>query len=527
MSVVERAYLSRVREFHGECAFRGQADSSWDLHSAATRRLISYFNGDEKVTKTSQYPRTFATYHRTILVEPARLQGLGNDAGQPISDLQLLAKLQQNGAATGLIDFSWDPLVALWFACEADHRDGRVIVLDLGDRRSFRRMPFDEGVNGVEEIFLQSEGEREQFYFEATVQGEGAVRVLRQRGVFVIGRPMVPEGAVRTIEISGSDKEAIREELEAHYDISERTLFADVQGFSAANSVQSPMRQIEDAEFFLLKGIQAARVRNYASAVAHYDKSIELAPEAAESYFLRGNAKAGLCDFARAGRDYDVVVQLRTQQGIGGDGSEGGETEQSLRSAIYYNRGNVRAELEDLEGALADYNEADRTPRQSDQASGQLYCNRGNVNALLLNSDDADHDFQKAIGLGEDYVLFNRGNLLTSMGRFEEALQCYEELIEKGKDQFGLEFNRLAVEGILKRIGGASYEVHLPRRDGAKGWKAIDVTVRGAVGGTYKDFFNFYGSTGNAGNLGGIGIPGGDGYAGKEGFVVILKGEKS
>ena len=141
MSVVERAYLSRVREFHGECAFRGQADSSWDLHSTATRRLISYFNGDENVTETSQYPRIFAAYHRTILIEPARLQGLGNDAGQPISDLQLLAKLQQNGAATGLIDFSWDPLVALWFACDAGHRDGRVVVLDLGDRRSFRRIP--------------------------------------------------------------------------------------------------------------------------------------------------------------------------------------------------------------------------------------------------------------------------------------------------------------------------------------------------------------------------------------------------
>ncbi len=527
MSVVERAYLGRVREFLGECAFRGQADSSWDLHSAATRRIIRYFNGDETVTKTPQFARIFAAYHRAILLEPARAQGLGRDAGQSISDLQLLAKLQQNGAATGLIDFSWDPLVALWFACDGGTRDGKVFVLDLGDRRNFRRMPFDQGVNGVEEILLQPDGEQEQIFFEAAAQGEGAVRVLRQRGVFVIGRPSIPEGVIGTIEIRGSDKEEIREELEADYDISERTLFADVQGFSAANSVQSPMRQIEDTELFLLKGMQAARIRNYASAIAHYDKSIELAPESGEAYFLRGNAKAGLSDYTGASRDYDVAVQLRTQRGIDGDGSEADETELSTRSAIYYNRGNVRAELGDLEGALADYNEAARWPRRSDLESAQLFYNRGNVNALLLNSDDADHDFQKAIGLGEKNALYNRGNLLTSTGRFEEALQCYEEQVEKGKDQFGLEFNRIAVEGILRRIGGASYEVHSPRRDGAKGWKAIDVTVYGAVGGTYKDFFNLYGNSGNTGNLGGIGIPGGDGYAGKEGFVVILKGEKS
>lgn len=527
MSVVERAYLSRVREFLGECAFRGQADSSWDLHSAATRRLINYFNGDETVVKTSQFPRIFAAYQREILLEPARLQGLGSDAGQPLADLQLLAKLQQNGAATGLIDFSWDPLVALWFACDGGKGDGRVFVLDLGDRSSFRRIPFDEGEKGVEEIFLQSDGEREQFFFEATAQGEGAVRVLRQRGVFVIGRPTIPEGAVRTIEISGSDKEEMREELEGQYDISERTLFADVQGFSAANSVQSPMRQIKDAEFFLLRSIQAARVHNYASAVVHYDKSIELAPEAVESYFLRGNAKAGLGDFAGAGKDYDLAVQLSTRPGIDGEGSEGWKTDHRTRWALYYNRGNVRAEMEDLEGALADYNEAVRLHQQTDPASAQLFYNRGNINALLLNSDAADHDFQEAIERGEKRALFNRGNLLTSIGRFEEALQCYEELVEKGKEKFGLEFNRLAVEGILRRIGGANFEVHPPRRDGAESRKAIDVTVCGAVGGTYMDFFNLYGSTGNDGNIGGRELPGGDGYAGQEGFVVILKGETS
>jgi hypothetical protein len=38
---------------------------------------------------------------------------------EELSNLELLLELQHYGAATGLIDFSRDFLVALWFACNA------------------------------------------------------------------------------------------------------------------------------------------------------------------------------------------------------------------------------------------------------------------------------------------------------------------------------------------------------------------------------------------------------------------------
>ena len=44
--------------------------------------------------------------------------GLGVEDGREVSDLQLLAKLQHFGAATGRLDFTWSPLVALWFASD-------------------------------------------------------------------------------------------------------------------------------------------------------------------------------------------------------------------------------------------------------------------------------------------------------------------------------------------------------------------------------------------------------------------------
>ena len=44
------------------------------------------------------------------------------------SPLQLLARLQHFGAATGLLDFSYSPLVALWFACEDPSPRGQGVL---------------------------------------------------------------------------------------------------------------------------------------------------------------------------------------------------------------------------------------------------------------------------------------------------------------------------------------------------------------------------------------------------------------
>ena len=71
--------------------------------------------------------------------------------GAALSDLQRLSVLQHQGAATGLLDFTEYPLIALWFACEElPDRDGKVFVLDIGDpaiAHNARRMddPFNGG----------------------------------------------------------------------------------------------------------------------------------------------------------------------------------------------------------------------------------------------------------------------------------------------------------------------------------------------------------------------------------------------
>ncbi|VVM26322.1 hypothetical protein BSPWISOXPB_3766 [uncultured Gammaproteobacteria bacterium] len=51
---------------------------------------------------------------------------------EKLSDLELLLELQHYGAATGLVDFSRDFLIALWFAAHDNKgKNGKVFVLNI------------------------------------------------------------------------------------------------------------------------------------------------------------------------------------------------------------------------------------------------------------------------------------------------------------------------------------------------------------------------------------------------------------
>ena len=191
MTAIEKVFLSQIGEESSGCVFRGQADSDWMLHSGATRRLIKFFNEDERFTEQSYFSQMHLVYHRSVLLEPARTLGFGSDSGRRMSDLQLLAKLHHSGAATGLIDFTWDPLAALWFACEESSCDGRVFILDLSDSLRFRDITGDVNAQSIEEIFAPTDGRGKQLFCEKLVQEDETPRIFHQRSVSVIASPLV------------------------------------------------------------------------------------------------------------------------------------------------------------------------------------------------------------------------------------------------------------------------------------------------------------------------------------------------
>ena len=91
-----------------------------------------------------------------MLLEPARIRRFDVEDGRKISDLQLLAKLQHFGAATGLLDFTWSALVALWFATQSPSGllcDGKLFIVDTDNTIDIASVPSDENEQNVETVF--------------------------------------------------------------------------------------------------------------------------------------------------------------------------------------------------------------------------------------------------------------------------------------------------------------------------------------------------------------------------------------
>ena len=156
--------------------------------------------------------------------------------------LECLAHLQHNGVATGLIDFTFNPLVALWFACayQQEGIDGKVIVLE-NDREVIEEIGTPEKLESDLETFF-GVGEAKWHLWSPALDSQfvDTQRMTRQHSVFLFGLPEVASEMVASeIVIPYVHKRRLRAEL-AKIGISEQTLFADLIGFFDRNTTQHP-----------------------------------------------------------------------------------------------------------------------------------------------------------------------------------------------------------------------------------------------------------------------------------------------
>ena len=376
-------FLAEVRKFQGKLAFRGHADNRWKLHSSATRRLIREYE-DDVLKDDLGFSKVYANYHFSELIQPARMNGHGLEDGNRISDLELLATLQHHGSATGLIDFTWNPIVALWFACRAgrDKCKGKVFVINLNDPTQFQIVPDEIEKQTVQAIFPRKPADS-PYYWEPPPRGPSAPRILRQRSVFVIGRPLISEHVVKRIPMPAADKKEIRRELEERFDTNELSLFMDIYGFSVANGPESPIRRMDDPIGHFKQGNRFYQQGDYSQAIEEYDRCIQSEPGAWEPYMARGNAKAEIERFSDAQKDYDSA--LRCRGNLYYDANELGINiiQVTNECKIFYNRGNMKAALRDYSGAIEDYDKAIEYPSVDRDLLGPIFFNRANTKARL------------------------------------------------------------------------------------------------------------------------------------------------
>jgi len=219
-------------------AFRGQADASWPLYSSLSRYLKQFrVHKDAWVQQESRILRIFKRKAHLLM----------DHLPDENDSFQWLALMQHHGAPTRLLDFSWSPYVATFFACERAAADVAVWALfppGLSNRpirtlRASQKVARDEIApwiqGGYEKHFLPNR-------HELVVAGEPHrmnQRLIAQSGTFVmpgvLDKPieeLAPPAAIVKFVL---DAKAIRRRamLELYQmNLSNATLFPGLDGLA-------------------------------------------------------------------------------------------------------------------------------------------------------------------------------------------------------------------------------------------------------------------------------------------------------
>ncbi|MDE0300769.1 MAG: FRG domain-containing protein [Candidatus Poribacteria bacterium] len=107
--------------------YRGQENKDWQVNSSAYRRL------NDQYGRNYRSDVLYRLWQRYLLQIIDEIELKYPSAYRGLKPLECMAHLQHNKVATGLIDFTFNPLVGLWFACDGkDNKDvdGKVIVIE-------------------------------------------------------------------------------------------------------------------------------------------------------------------------------------------------------------------------------------------------------------------------------------------------------------------------------------------------------------------------------------------------------------
>ncbi len=211
--------------------YRGQKNEHWHLQSGALRRLQK-----EALEYPELVPYLFRGYiHQLIDEVQLRYSSVYNN----LTALECMAHLQHNRVATGLIDFTYNPLGALWFACETDGAtDGKVFVVNVQPDK-IREVKTKGALKQELKTFFEEDGQWHLWQPSIDNSAVNAQRISVQQSVFLFGLPEVePNMIEREILIPKGHKETLLRELKT-LAISEKILFSDLAGFFERNTAES------------------------------------------------------------------------------------------------------------------------------------------------------------------------------------------------------------------------------------------------------------------------------------------------
>ena len=410
-------------------AFRGQEDRDWPLESSGERRLKKSLKGRGRISDSS-----FIEYHRDNLVQKGKLRNYDKREGKQLADLELLADLQHHGAATCLLDFTRNALVALWFACENSHgeSDGKVFVVNTADDHGgfqevtprdivdksikevleFKTRDEDPAREHTDQDSLKPPSDEAQFWYWTPAHLNE--RITAQDSLFLFARPSSGKPNSEDIVVAAECKGQIRKELETLYNTHEESLFPDFVGFAYTQRHDAPV-DIPDSEKYRRRGIEAEQRGEQQRAIEHYTKSLELDPDNAVTYWSRGGAHARKDEFDLAIQDYTKSLDLNPDDAVA----------YPLRGAAHYHKGEFDLAIQDYTKSL-----------DLDPDNAVTYHLRGAAHYRKDEFDLAIQDYTKSLDLNPDdaFTYLQRGLAHHRKDEFDLAIQDYTKSLDLDPD---------------------------------------------------------------------------------------------
>jgi len=196
--------------------------------------------------------------------------------------------------------------------------------------------------------------------------------------------------------------------------------------------------QYDDAMFYFREALEYSDELEFDKAISFATKAINLIPDFAPGYNLRGNAYYGKHDYIKSIEDQTSAIKFTEEKEEQFKKLLANDKEitkvldelKKSKAAIYFNRGNAYDDLGDFENAMKDFSESIRL----NPGFANVYNSRGILYNKKGDYINAIEDFTKAINNNYTLVHFaynNRALAFHDMGRYKEALFDCQKAIEK------------------------------------------------------------------------------------------------
>jgi len=191
-------------------------------------------------------------------------------------------------------------------------------------------------------------------------------------------------------------------------------------------------------------GMRLVKTTRYDQAILNFNRAVDIAPDYADAYRMRGRAYVELSDPAMAIRDFSRVSELQPRD-----------------AAILAERGFVRLDQKDYPGAIAD---ADRAIAL-DPKLARAYNLRANARRASGDPRGAIEDFTKAITREPNLDnYFQRASTYQKLGEHKLAVADFDKALAEDPQQPHIYYARAQSRTALGDKAGAQADLLAGRK---------------------------------------------------------------